>query len=105
MKRGRERKGASFAEFVFTATGADTDLKGLSAIDLFDNVIVECDRLHAIKELMQAAGGEVESHELPNISLLLGDVEARLRTILSLYKDSTELARGRARFSSTPGRK
>lgn len=100
MKRGRERNVASFVEFVFTATGADTDLQNLSAIDLYDNVIVECDRLHAIKELLLTAEDRLDSADLPGVALLLGDVEARVRTILNIYRFSAERPTRRTRSSA-----
>ena len=71
-----------FREFLFRATGKDTDLGHL---DLFDNLIAEVDRLKALAELLEdAQQDELGSHVGSGLALLLGDIASRMRGILEL---------------------
>jgi hypothetical protein len=71
-----------FREFVFRATGKDTDLDNL---DLIDNLVAEVDRLGALEELLQSSRPEeFDPRALSGVSLLLGDIRARMRAILDL---------------------
>lgn len=75
-----------FREFLFRATGKDTDLANLSRIDLFDNLAPEVDRLKALADLLEDAQEEDEpgAHVESGLALLLGDIASRMRRILEL---------------------
>jgi len=74
-----------FREFLFRATGKDTDLGSLDRIDLYDNLIVEADRLKALAELLEDARDDEQGpHVGSGLALLLGDIAARMRGILEL---------------------
>lgn len=74
-----------YREFVFTATREGTDVRNLDVATLFDNMIAEIDRLGALVELLSAVNSdEFEPRVLPGVALLLGDVRARMRTMLDL---------------------
>jgi hypothetical protein len=74
-----------FREFLFRATGKDTDLDNLDRIDLFDNLAPEVDRLKALAELLEdAQEDELGAHVGTGLALLLGDIASRMRRILEL---------------------
>lgn len=74
-----------FREFLFRATGKDTDLANLSRIDLFDNLAPEVDRLKALADLLEdAQEDEPGAHVESGLALLLGDIASRMRRILEL---------------------
>ena len=74
-----------FREFLFRATGKDTDLDKLDRIDLFDNLAPEVDRLKALAELLEdAQEDELGAHVGPGLALLLGDIAARMRGMLEI---------------------
>jgi len=78
-------KSIDYREFLFRATGKDTEPDGLSRIDVYDNLIGETDRLKALAELLEdARDEELGPHVGSGLSLLLGDVSARMRRILEL---------------------
>lgn len=70
-------------QFVFTATGKETDVDDLTMVDVYDNLIVEAERLAAIEDLLlsNADSGIESSHGL---ALLLGDIRRRMQMILEL---------------------
>lgn len=74
-----------FREFLFTATGKDTALDQLDALDVHDNLLAELDRLHGLAELLSAARpDDIDPHALEGTALLLTDLHRRMRTILDL---------------------
>lgn len=74
-----------FREFLFRATGEHTDVANLDWIDVHDNLICELERLGALAELLEMAGNEELSPAVGSgLALLLGDIRARMRTILEL---------------------
>lgn len=74
-----------FREFLFRATGKDTDLGNLGRIDLYDNLIVEADRLKALAELLDdAQDDEPGAHVRSGLALLMGDIAARMRGMLEV---------------------
>jgi hypothetical protein len=74
-----------FREFLFRATGKDTDLGKLDRIDLYDNLAPEVDRLKAMAELLEdARDDELSAHVGSGLALLLGDIASRMRRILDL---------------------
>lgn len=77
--RRRERR--DFREFVFTATGAETDLRRVERLDLIDNLAAEVERLEAIEELLE---GPAEPVGRSGLGLLIGDVRRRLREMVRI---------------------
>ena len=78
-------KNDDFREFVFRATGKDTDFRNLDRIDLYDNLLGEVDRIGALAELLDSARDEeLDPRVGSGLALLLGDIRARMRTILDL---------------------
>lgn len=71
-----------FREFVFTATGGDTDLEEFSVIDAYDNATSELEKLHALGELLEVGGGEMDPEALGGIALLVKDIRKRLAAIM-----------------------
>jgi len=77
-----------FREFVFRATGKDTDPASFDRIDLFDNLVGELDRLAALAELLDCLHDEsLDRRAVSGLALLLGDIRARMRKILDLSHD------------------
>jgi hypothetical protein len=70
-------------QFVFTATGKETDVLNLTIIDVYDNLIVEVDRLSAIEGLLLSIS-ELEIETSHGLALLLGDIRRRMQMILEL---------------------
>ena len=78
-------KSNDYREFLFRATGKDTDLASLDRIDLYDNLIAEVNRLKALAELLEdARDDELGPHVGSGLALLLDDIAARMRAILEL---------------------
>lgn len=74
-----------FREFLFRATGKDTDLGKLDRLDLFDNLAPEVDRLKTLADLLEdARNDEPGIHVGSGLALLLGDIASRMRRILEL---------------------
>ncbi len=80
---GERKRDPDFREFVFTATGVDTDVARLTPIDVHDNLLPELDRLEALAELLGGAREEVDPRILAGAGLLLRDIQRRMRAILS----------------------
>ncbi len=74
-----------FRGHVFTATGKDTDIKNLSLIDLFDNLIVELDRLNALADLLGCCPDPIEPRTAGGIELLVKDCTRRAEAILRTF--------------------
>lgn len=72
-----------YREFVFTATGRDTDLESFSAIDLHDNLALELERLKTVADLLAAAGRNVEPEIVGGAGVLLRDIHDRMREVLA----------------------
>ena len=72
-----------YREFVFTATGRDTDLESFSEIDLHDNLAQELERLRALADLLTAAGRQVDPEATGGAGLLLKDIHDRMREMLA----------------------
>lgn len=86
----RQPRTRDFREFVFTATGKDTALDKLEALDVYDNLVVELDRLEAVAELLSCARpDDLDAHALEGTALLLQDVHHRMRAILELSRPRT----------------
>jgi len=82
-----------YREFVFTATRKDTDVAKLDIVTLFDNMIAEIERMDALIELLTTINAdEFEPRFLPGVALLMGDVRARMRTMLDLALKSAKKA-------------
>lgn len=81
-RNGTAPPARDFREFVFTASGADTDLGAFDPLDLQDNLALELDRLEAVAGLLLAAGDRIEPRALGGVGLLLGDIHARMREIM-----------------------
>lgn len=75
-------KATDYREFVFTATGRDTDLEAFGPIDLYDNLALELERLETLAKLLVASGERSDADALGGVGLLLQDVHARMREIL-----------------------
>lgn len=74
-----------YREFLFRSTGKDTDIGNLDRIDVYDNLIGEIDRLGTVAELLESPGDEELSPRVGSgLALLLGDIGARMRSILEL---------------------
>ena len=71
-----------YREFVFTATGRDTDLESFSEIDLHDNLARELERLKAVADLLAAAGRNADPDMAGGAGLLLRDIHDRMREVL-----------------------
>ncbi len=71
--------------FLFTATGDTVDPNKVSAIELYDNLIIECDRLRTLAELLSVRQEALEAEGATGLALLLGDVERRSRAILEAF--------------------
>jgi hypothetical protein len=69
---------------MITVTGEHTDIQALDLIDVYDNLVVELDKLRALAELLQGMGYEADTDTLGGIGLLVRDAESRMRTILEL---------------------
>lgn len=93
MKKRQSAPRPDFRGFIFTASGKDVDPQAVTAIDLFDNMVVELDRLHALAELLAAVEDEVDARVASGLALLLKDIERRARCIL----ESFDRCRSRAR--------
>ncbi|MBI4565901.1 MAG: hypothetical protein HY716_14530 [Planctomycetes bacterium] len=77
-----------FREFVFTATGRDTDIRKITWLDLYDNLRAELDRMDSLVELI-AAWKTPDGHApWIGVSLLLGDIHRRMGEILERGRDS-----------------
>ena len=85
MKHRQFDQVRSFKELVFTATGRDIDLKNVTGIDLYDNLVRELDRLKALASLLESAEDELDGEVVSGIGLLLKDVEKRARVILEAF--------------------
>lgn len=85
----RPRKPHDFREFLFTATGQDTDPGALTAIDLVDNLVCEFDRIGAVTELLENSNDALDVDALGGIALLLRDCHHRMRKILRVFQDSS----------------
>jgi len=86
-------KQTDFREHVFTATGKDTDLAKFSAIDAYDNIAPELDRLAAIADVLgerEELAGETAS----GIGLLLTDIHRRITLVMSTLMQSTRPKKG-----------
>jgi hypothetical protein len=75
-------KKKDFREFVFRATGRTTDIENLTPIDIYDNLVVELDRLKAVGELMSSSNGEIEIAAILGLSEVIRDIEERMREVL-----------------------
>ena len=80
---GRARPVRDLWQFVFTATGKDTDVGDLTMIDVYDNLIVEADRLAVLESLLSSTS-DSEIKTPHGLALLLGDIRRRMQTILEL---------------------
>jgi hypothetical protein len=84
MKQASRPARADYREFVFTATGRETDIGSLDIIDVYDNLVVELDRLHTLAELLGGLNYELSEEVCHGAGLLVNDVERRMRTILGM---------------------
>jgi hypothetical protein len=75
------KRQSDFREFVFTATGKDTDLDNLTLLDAYDNLAPELDRIAALCQLLEDSEG-LDDRALDGVALLLKDTYGRMRTIL-----------------------
>ena len=80
----------NYRSFVFTASGPETYLERFSGIDLYDNLIVEVDRLDAMAALLGGSREGLETETLAGVALLLGDVGRRMREILKAAEKKPE---------------
>lgn len=85
MKPHKSASTPGYRDFVFTATGRDIDPKRLTGVDLYDNMVVELDRLHALADLLSLVNDEVDAQVASGLALLLKDVERRSRCILEAF--------------------
>ena len=90
------RLSRDFREFVFTATGRETNPRRLDPEDLDDNLTAELVRLRAIVELLECAGDALEPEALSGVSLLLRDVHNRAAAILASWRDGSRGRQGSA---------
>lgn len=81
MKRRRQSR--DFREFVFTATGPETDLNDLSMIEVADNLLAESERLHVLETLL-GSYTDTEIGSCTGLARLLGDIRRRTEVILDL---------------------
>lgn len=97
QRKNQAKRREDFREFVFTATGKAVDIKNLTMIDVYDNLIVEADRLEALAELLMVSDGEVDNRVLGGVALLLKDIQARMKAVLgcSLPKERNRKTRGK----------
>jgi len=84
VPRTPRRRVRDYREFVFTATGSETKTDDLSLICVYDNLIVEADRLKAIVGLLNVAREDDDGVDAAGLALVLGDIEKRTRLILEL---------------------
>lgn len=80
-----------YRDLLFTATRKDTDVGRLDLLTFADNLIAEIDRLDAVIELLGSAKtDEFDARAFSGVSLLLGDIRLRIRTMLDLTLKSAE---------------
>jgi hypothetical protein len=80
---GRARPDRDLRQFLFTATGKNTDVGDLSMIDVYDNLILEAERLASL-EGMLSSHSDSEIGTPHGLALLLGDIRRRMQMILEL---------------------
>lgn len=68
---------------VFTATGGQTDPRHLTMVDVFDNLIVEAERLATLEELL-SSNPDSELVSIHGLAFLLGDIRRRMQTVLEM---------------------
>ncbi len=74
--------------FLFMGRADSTD-PGAS-LDLIDNLNAELERLSAMTELLGVADGEeFQGESLTGVSMLLGDIHRRMKTVLDLFYQAT----------------
>jgi len=95
------RVGGDFRGFVFTATGAATDLNAPDMISVCDNLIVECDRLRVLGNLLEITSDGIEQEDAQALGVLLRDIERRTRKVLELAV-AARATGGRASRASPP---
>ncbi len=95
------RTRGDFRAFLFTATGAETDPATLDTIDIFDNLIVECDRLRVLGNLLEITSDGIEQEDAQALGVLLRDIERRTRKVLELAV-AARATGGRASRASPP---
>lgn len=71
-----------YREFVFRATGADTDTDPLTPISMHDNLAEELRRLKALTLLIGSSENGLDGHDLRSVALVLMDFHDRMRTVL-----------------------
>ena len=89
MRKASRRERKDFREFVFTATGGETDTDSLSAVDVYDNLTAELDRIQSITVLLECSGEEAAG-AVEGVALLLKDIHNRMRTVLELAIQGTK---------------
>ncbi len=74
-----------FREFLFMASGSETDPKRMSLIETVDNINIELERLRAVAGLMESADAdEADGDLLKSAGALVSEIHRRMHLILSL---------------------
>jgi hypothetical protein len=81
----KDRK--DFREFVFRATGKDTEYQPMSVIDAVDNITEELARLQALIDLMIAELEDEGRGTLSGAGLILKDIHDRMKEVMKAARD------------------
>jgi hypothetical protein len=84
MEKKRRPKAGDFREFVFAATGKETEPATLSYIDVYDNLMAELDRLEALAKLLEDAAEDLEAETSRAVGAILRDIRKKMGVILDL---------------------
>jgi hypothetical protein len=74
-----------FREFLFMASGHETDPKRMSLLETVDNLNIELERLRAVAGLMESADAdEADGDLLKSTGALVSEIHRRMHLILNL---------------------
>ena len=91
-KRPTARK-PRYSRFLFRATGEETSPRKFTVIDLYDNAIVELDRLRAVGVLMTDPPDDLDREVATGVAGIIGDCEERMRELLRLAQEAGRVPR------------
>lgn len=92
----KKRKASDLWKFVLTATGQGPGPDGLSMIDVYDNLILEAERLESL-ETMLSSYPDSEIGTTQGLALLIGDIRRRMQVILELAWETQEVGKARGK--------
>jgi len=71
-----------YREFVFRSSGRTRNLQNVSPVEIRDALLVELDRLRALRELMAGSPSALQLGVVRGLAEVLRDIDERMRAIL-----------------------